>query len=234
MVSVIMKCNIGGLTRLAALAKDMGCCYVAFQPLIFNGNLLENADFKSEYWIEEPDINILKDAFKALDAIRQENIGQGFHVDTMPEKTIQHFMKKRIVNTCFAGYTRIFVNPQGDLSFVCFEPFGNIKTHPLKDAWLSEKAYALRGKIKQCNVNCTQFCSERPESDDIHNIHNQLASIRDLLFERESSFLRAMGSEIEGIDSNLKDSNKDFARAADEINALLKLMDNNWHKNGKI
>lgn len=171
MVSVIMKNNINEIGQLAAMAKKIGCCYIAFQPLIYNGSLLENIDFKSGFSIEEGDIRKLEEAFQKLGSVKERMLAESFHIDFMQEKTIQHFRKERKVNTCFAGFSRIFVNPQGDISFVCFESFGNIKSDRLRDVWLGSKADAIRKKIKECRVNCTQFCSERPESESLEIIH---------------------------------------------------------------
>jgi MoaA/NifB/PqqE/SkfB family radical SAM enzyme len=145
------------MVQLADLARGLGCCYLAFQPLIYNGSLLENNDFKSEFMVEGRDIRRLEDSFRKLGSIRKDLLSRGFHIDFMAEKTVQHFKKERKVNTCFAGFSRIFVNPQGDISFVCFESIGNIKVDRLSDVWYGQKANAIRKKIRECKVNCTQF-----------------------------------------------------------------------------
>jgi len=206
MVSVIMKNNIDEIARLVNLAKNAGCCYIAFQPLIYNGSLLENVDFKSGFSIEEGDIHKLEDAFQKLGSVKQQMLSRGFHVDFMQEKTVQHFRKERKVNTCFAGFSRIFINPQGDISFVCFESFGNIKSDRLSDVWYGQKAYAIRKRIKECGVNCTQFCSERPESESLEIIHknfqNDISSrfhnyICTGLLKQEYAFLDSLLREAE-------------------------------------
>jgi MoaA/NifB/PqqE/SkfB family radical SAM enzyme len=185
MVSVIMKNNIDEIIHLVNLAKGVGCCYLAFQPLVYNGSLLENVDFKSEFMIGEEEIRKLDDSFKKLELVREEMLPGGFMVDFMREKTIQHFRKERKVNTCFAGFSRIFVNPNGDISFVCFESFGNIKSDRLKDVWYGQKADAIRKNIKACKVNCTQFCSERPDSESPQVIHENFKKAIFSRFQKE-------------------------------------------------
>jgi len=198
MVSVIMRNNISNMIQLADLARSLGCCYLAFQPLIYNGSLLENNDFKSEFMVEGRDIRRLEDSFRRLGSVRQELLSRGFHIDFMAEKTIQHFKKERKVNTCFVGFSRIFVNPQGDISFVCFESIGNIKVDRLSDVWYGQKANAIRKKIRECKVNCTQFCSERPDSENLEKIHSAFkdtitsrfhAQIRVDMLKAEDAFL---------------------------------------------
>lgn len=199
MTSVIMKCNIEELPRLAILAEKMECCYISFQPLVNNGNLLASHNFQTDFWIGEEDIPKLWKVFQELECMKKR-YGQIIYIDFMPEKTIQHFKKERTVNTCFAGFSRIFVNPQGDISFVCFSSFGNTKTDKIKDVWYSEKAYEIRKEIKNCRVNCTQFCSERPESESTEIIHRnflrQINNLPDLsridLLKKENEFLQSI------------------------------------------
>lgn len=186
MVSVIMKSNIDEIARLVNLARSCGCCYIAFQPLIYNGSLLENVDFKSDFSIEEGDLHKLEGAFQRLGPLKQAMLSKNFHIDFMQEKTLQHFRRQRKVNTCFAGFSRIFVNPQGDISFVCFESFGNIKSDRLRDVWYGPKADAIRKRIKECKVNCTQFCSERPESESLEIIHR---NFKEAIFSRFHDYI---------------------------------------------
>jgi MoaA/NifB/PqqE/SkfB family radical SAM enzyme len=171
MCSVIMKCNVKGLPDLARFAKKMRCCYIAFQPIVDNNDLAAYADFKSDFLLEEPDVADLRETFKELDAMKREALSGDPHIDFMAEKTEQHFKRTRAVNTCFAGFSRIFVGPAGDASFVCMESIGNIREHSLAELWFSKKAWQLRKRIKACRSNCTQFCSERPASEKLGQIH---------------------------------------------------------------
>lgn len=204
LTSVITKANLEELPQLVRLAEKMRCCYLAFQPLVNNGNLLESLNIKTEFWIEEEDIPRLEKIFQQLESIKKQ-ANSGTCVDFMPEKTIQHFRRQRAVNTCFAGYTRIFVNPHGDISFVCFPSFGNVKTLSLNEAWFSKEAYEIREKLKTCAVNCTQFCSERPQSDDIKEIHQRLTGRiqrfslkeQESILERERLFLESMAKMVD-------------------------------------
>ncbi|MBU3934036.1 MAG: radical SAM protein [Candidatus Omnitrophica bacterium] len=172
-VSVIMKSNIEELAGLVELAEKTQCCGILFQPLINNGNLLENFNFDSDFWVEEEDVPRLEETFRKLEQMKNQ-MPPGVFIEFMPEKTIQHFRRQRRANTCFAGFNRIFVNPQGDISFVCFPSFGNVRANRLENVWHSEKAYEFRERLKNCQVNCTQFCSERPASESIEAIHRSL------------------------------------------------------------
>jgi MoaA/NifB/PqqE/SkfB family radical SAM enzyme len=184
MCSVIMKCNVRGLPDLVKLAKKTGCCYIAFQPMIDNNELTAYSDFKSNYLPEEQDILDLQNTFEELEYLKQESLPGDPCIDFMAEKTIQHFRRARTVNTCFAGFSRIFVSPVGDVSFVCLESLGNIRQHSLQELWFSEKAQATRKRIKKCRANCTQFCSERPESEKPFEIHENFFSKWEVLRQR--------------------------------------------------
>lgn len=199
--SVITKSNLDELPQLVNLAESLHCCNICFQPLVDNGNLLETLSFKNEFWIEEEDLPRLQKAFCELEQMKKNT---SLSINFMPEKTMQHFRRQRVVNSCFAGFTRIFVNPRGELSFVCFPSFGDIKTESLRQAWFSEKAFATRGQLKSCAVNCTQFCSERSQSDAIQEIHQrfkqEIQSIQaidqEFLIMQESSLLQLMSSLV--------------------------------------
>jgi len=203
LTSVIMKINIEELPELVNLAQRLQCCYICFQPLVQNGNLLESSDFKTDFWIEGQDILRLERMFGELEQIKI-NRSSCIGVDFMPEKTIQHFKRQRTVNSCFAGFTRIFVSAVGDISFVCFPSFGNIHTDLLRQSWFSEKAFGIRQQLKSCAVNCTQFCSERPYSDSIqeihqrfrHRIHSLQASEQEGLIAQECNFLKSMSELV--------------------------------------
>lgn len=216
--SVIMKLNINELPKLVDLAVNLQCCYTAFQPLVFNGNLLESHNFKSEFWIDEPELPGLENMFNELEGLKK-GLPKGFYVDFMREKTIQHFKRQRLANTCFAGFNRIFVNPKGDISFVCFESFGNIKNEPLKKAWNSKKAFEIRAKIKECKINCTQFCSERAQSEDIFQIHGRFSADEcAVIRKKEKRFLKAV---LQGVNMDKSGRDKDASRVAEELNELI-------------
>lgn len=166
---VITKDNFDQFASMVDLALSKECCFIAFQPLIYNGNLLENKEIHSAFWLEREDVERLRRAFEELGVLKKK-LEREITIAFTPEKTCQHYLRDRRVNSCFAGYNRIFLNPQGDVSFVCFESFGNIRQMRLRDLWYSSKAQDLRRQIAQCEVNCTQFCSERPESDDFGEI----------------------------------------------------------------
>ncbi|NQU19304.1 radical SAM protein [bacterium] len=221
LVSVIMRDNMEGLSLLVKLAEKMQCCDIVFQPLVYNGSLLENIDFESNFWIRKEDISKLENSFREIECMKRE-MSKRLSIGYMPEKTIQHFKRERRVNSCFAGFNRFFINPQGDISFVCFEAFGNIKHDSLKKVWHSEKAYEIREKLKKCEVNCTQFCSERPESESIENIHKNFLDgiktfpqdIRQNLLRKEYRFLESILHEAS--DKHLEQEIKGIQRRIDE------------------
>lgn len=213
LTSVIMKASLKELPELVNLAEKLHCCYICFQPLVDNGNLLESSNLKTGFWIEEEDVPMLQKAFSELEQMKKSK-SSFMGVDFMPEKTIQHFRRQRAINSCFAGFTRIFINSLGDISFVCFYSLGNTKTESLKQVWFSEKAFATRQQLKSCTVNCTQFCSERPQSDAIQEIHQRFKqemqsfqpSEQEGLIAQERSFLQSMLALIgsSGITENEK------------------------------
>jgi len=172
---VAMRQNAADLDGLVKLADANGFCYVALQPVVDNSGLwLQENKRCGEFWIGEES---LPDLLRSLDKIEDFKRSKSMPVvDVMGSKMISYFKGEWRVNSCYAGFSRIFVNPLGDISFVCFESFGNIRRDKLKDAWYGSSAGAIREKIKNCGLNCTQFCSERPESENLKVIHDNFMS----------------------------------------------------------
>jgi len=83
------------------------------------------------------------------------------------------------------------------ICFVCNGPnnekhqhFGIGNEDSINEVWFSEKANYFRDTIKACKRNCAQFCSIRPSSDSITDIHSRLIKDDDLfLVFRELNFL---------------------------------------------
>ncbi|MFA5319767.1 MAG: radical SAM protein [Candidatus Omnitrophota bacterium] len=172
---VAMRQNAADLDGLVRLADANGFCYVALQPVVDNSGLwLQENKHCGEFWIGEES---LPDLRRSLDRIEDFKRSKRMPVvDVMGSKMISYFRGEWRVNSCYAGFSRIFVNPLGDISFVCFESFGNIRRDKLKDAWYGQAAGGIREKIKNCGLNCTQFCSERPESESPQIIHDRFLS----------------------------------------------------------
>ena len=218
LVSVIVKPNLGQLVEMARFAEKMQCSCLSLQPLISNENLLKTKECKSELWLDEDDVVRLGDVFKQLSVIKAENGDTGIRLDFMPEKTMQHYRRERQVNTCFAGYNRIFINPQGDISFVCFDAFANIKTDRLDKAWTSAKAFEARKKIRKCTAFCTQFCSEREESESIGIIHTKVAQLGETAIKAENEFLSEMAVVLR---RKAESGDRDVLQALNEVEAIL-------------
>ena len=214
---VITKHNLQELPALAELVHSRGGNYIAYQPLVNNGYARWETECNSKLWVGEEDIPQLEECFRALDRLKEKKIREGMSIDFMAEKTIQHYRRQHRVNTCFAGYNRFFINPKGDISFVCYESFGNVRTGTLRDAWLSEKAYELRKKIRCCNVNCTQFCSERPQSEKLSEIHRCLYEPLKKLGSLENAFLEEIHRELGGLEGKTEAMTK----ALEELQRLL-------------
>jgi MoaA/NifB/PqqE/SkfB family radical SAM enzyme len=235
MVSVIMKKNMEELPDLADLAKQIGCCYIAFQPLVNNGDLsaaIESSElWKNDLWIGEKDIPRLQQILDILGEKKKE-FSHDPYIEIMPEKTLKHYRGQDFGNTCFAGFNRVFVNPQGDMSFVCFQTsFGNIKKDSLKKIWYSEDTNKIRKLIRDCKKSCTQFCSERSQSDDICLIHKRLeeesavlpVDVRMSIRNQEHSFLQTMKEALDSAENQ----DTDIINTLGKLENILISMDRN-------
>lgn len=212
---VVMRQNAADLEGLVKIADDNGFCYVALQPVVDNSGLwLQENKHCGEFWIGRESLPDLRKSLERIERFKRSK--RMPVVDVMGEKIVNYFKGEWRPNSCYAGFSRIFVNPLGDISFVCFESFGNIRRDKLKDAWYGRAAGAIRERIKNCTLNCTQFCSERPGTESLKMIHdNFIAALpagagRPAAFEllkKEYDFLRGL-EEYCGKDETLQ---KDMA-----------------------
>ncbi len=221
MCSVVMRQNIADLEALVDLAERNHFCYLALQPIVDNSGLWQQPqEWKNAFWINHDDLPKLQASLERLEQLKKEKEKKNFTINVMAEKTLDYFRSGLRVNTCFAGFSRVFVNQLGDISFICFESFGNIKRDKLKDVWYGDKSNRLRKKIKECASNCTQFCSERPESENLEIVHRNFVNtifsrffnrncrldneLCEILLIKEIGFLQDFLSKRQG-DSNLED-----------------------------
>jgi len=112
MVSVIMKNNIDEIMQLVNLAKGIGCCYLAFQPLVYNGSLLENVDFKSEFLVGEEDICKLDDSFRKLESLREKMLPGGFNGGFYARENNPAFQETEKGEHVFCGVQQDFCQSQ--------------------------------------------------------------------------------------------------------------------------
>ncbi len=183
---VVMRQNAADLYDLVKIADANDFCYVALQPVVDNSGLwLQENKRCGEFWIGEESLPDLRRSLARVEEFKRSKSMPV--VDVMGEKIISYFKGEWRVNSCYAGFSRIFVNPLGDISFVCFESFGNIKKDRLKEAWYGPAAAAIRDKIKNCVLNCTQFCSERPGTENLKVIHDNFAAALSRRFDKPAS-----------------------------------------------
>ena len=170
--SVIMKETVAGMVRLVECARSCHAVYIAFQPLVDN-TALDRAEIEQiPGWIQPAEMPMLKRQMKKLIALKKQYAAlNDICIDAMPEKTYAHFLRQYRPNTCFAGFSRLFIAADGSVSFVCKESFGTIKRQALKDILLSDHAQHARLAINSCTTPCTQFCSERPVSENFKAIY---------------------------------------------------------------
>ncbi len=72
---------------------------------------------------------------------------------------------------CYNGFKELYVNADGEglmcdgqLEFLS-DSFGNVRTQPIREAWSSPEARAMRRRVIDCRHACTQDCYRRRESD---------------------------------------------------------------------
>jgi MoaA/NifB/PqqE/SkfB family radical SAM enzyme len=177
-----------GMLDFCIKYKFSGIC---IQPYVCNSDL--RGEKGNEFWIKKERLPVLRDILNKIED-RKNQIP--LHVDIASDKIYNYFANPMYIDRCYAGFTRALVVGK-KICFVCNGPnnekhqhFGEADKDSVDNVWFSEQANFFRNTIKTCKKNCVQFCSIRPSSDSLVDIHQRLLDKHNLfLLFREIELL---------------------------------------------
>lgn len=190
-LSVLMDQTLDTLYDMLDFCIRHGFSSITIQPYVCNSDL--RGQKQDEFWIKDERVQLLRNT---LDRIEEKKGKIPLHIDLESEKIYNYFARPLYVDKCYAGFTRALVVGK-KINFVCNGPndeqcqhFGMVDKDSVNEVWSSEKAHFFRGTIKSCRNSCVQFCSIRPSSDSLIDIHQRLLDKRNLfLLFREIELL---------------------------------------------
>jgi MoaA/NifB/PqqE/SkfB family radical SAM enzyme len=190
--AVLMNQTLDTMYNMLDFCAEYNICNISIQPYVYNGDFRQVG--KDKFWIPQDRLSLLRDVLDKIES-KREKLPLGIEVSS--EKIYNYFSNPTYTDKCYAGFTRaILVGKK--INFICNGPndekhqhFGMADKDSLVDVWYSEKANFFRKTIKSCARNCAQFCSIRPASDSITDIHQRLIKYNNLfLVFRELNFLK--------------------------------------------
>lgn len=166
--TTIMKANVGELYDIISLVSNLGVECLVYHPVVVAQEDMQNTSSQARFWLNENDINKLKEQIDKIVNYQKNNGLVVFIHD--PYLWIKHF-KGQLTKKEWKCNPFVFVNigPDGELRS-CGAAFGNIKEMPLNACLETPEAVRARKIMKNCAKPCLQTCWANPEADSLTNI----------------------------------------------------------------
>lgn len=164
LVCIVMNETVGELTAFVNCACEAGADRVLFQPI----GPTYGAIFERDWYTSDPyfvrDLDTLNRQIDELVALAKAGDTVGNSVEHL-EKIRAYFRDPNTVQVpdgkCMAGQSGLIIQRNGDMRF-CYRidgAFGNVNDGSIREAWRSEKARELRGKIRTCREPCISLAN---------------------------------------------------------------------------
>lgn len=153
--TVITKKNMHELVDLVKLVEDKRLDGIIFNPL---GPTIDS----DPRWFEKTDLwfDNLNEINKVLDELINLK-KKGAAILNPPEQfeEMKKYFEKPYLpvrDKCMVGITNLSITCDGYIH-TCFKmpPLGNVREITPQEAWDSDRAREIRGKIKNCNIHCS-------------------------------------------------------------------------------
>jgi len=163
LTTVVTDKNFDELLDIYAIVKEKGLHEVAFNPYNIDTSYMKKKDYdENEFWVQDKNIEKLKKICEKLIELkkREGKIGTTFlSLKLMPE----YFEKKERFNSgiCLAGFSYMYIKPNGDVDVCGKGPSLNVKNHSIKEIWYSPTFAKTRLLIRKCKRPCLMLCFPR-------------------------------------------------------------------------
>jgi len=168
LVCILMRETVPQLAEYARWAEELGVDRILYQPVAENvGRPEKRADWHRESDLFVRDLETLEHSIDALD----ERGRRPAHMD-MPLRPLremrEYFVRPESFQIrrrhCMLGQTDLQIDPSGILYMCDVEQtaFGHVDDGPIRRAWRSERARAVRRAIQECQRPCASMCNRSP------------------------------------------------------------------------
>ena len=168
LICILMRETVPQLAAYARWAEELGVDRILFQPLAENlGRPEKRPDWYRESHLFVRDLETLE---QSIDALNLRG-SRAAHLE-MPLRPLQE-MREYFVRPdsfqirrgpCMLGQTDLQIDPSGIL-YMCdvqYTAFGHLDDGPVRQAWRSERARAVRSAIRDCRRPCASMCNRSP------------------------------------------------------------------------
>jgi len=162
---VVTNKNVDEILAMHDFVKDMDLHEVAYNPYNIDTSYTKNKKYEDdEFWVTGANLKKLRRISKKLIQLkkREGRIGTPFFtLKLMPE----YFEKKEKFRRgiCLAGFTYMYVKPNGEVDVCGKGPSLNVREHSIREIWYSPNFAKTRLKIRKCKRPCLMLCFPRIE-----------------------------------------------------------------------
>ena len=179
LICIIMRETAPQLAEYAQWAEELGVDRILFQPLAEPlGRPEKRADWHRESNLFVRDLEPLEHSIDALNRRGRRSAHMEMPLRPLREMR-EYFVRPESFQIgrgrCMVGQTDLQIDPSGIL-YMCdvrHTAFGHVDDGPVRQAWRSERARAVRRAIRECRRPCSSLCNRSPG-----------------LWEKASTFLR--------------------------------------------
>lgn len=171
LILTLSNYNFEDLEEYFWLAEKLSADSLYITPVVANNVELYKQspdDDKNGFWISGERLKKFEKIFEKFDALQKGK----YHLDYPSYALLKKYFGRKVGKndwTCFAGYRRFVLLPDGSIQ-MCGEIIGNVRQTPsVKKLWTSPAARKRRAWIKQCRQYCLQDCHARRESASLEN-----------------------------------------------------------------
>jgi len=163
LTTVVCDKNLDELLDIVKMVEELGLYEVSFNPYNVDTSYMLTKDYeKDEFWVKAKNLPKLRKICKELIKIKKTKglVGTPFF---MLEMMPIYFEKKRKFNEglCMAGYSYMYIKPNGEVDVCGKGPSLNVRNHSLKTIWYSLHFTKTRWKIMNCKRPCLMLCFPR-------------------------------------------------------------------------
>ncbi|MEW6557424.1 MAG: radical SAM protein [Elusimicrobiota bacterium] len=150
---IIKADNLDHLVKLVEFTKDIKFDHINFQPIF------EWTEY-SKTLKKDIAISKLKEVLHSLIEYKLKYPDLILNESRHFEMFLPYFTGsiKQDRNICDVGFKNVFIYPDLDITFSCFEKFGNLREQSIDILWKSKEANKIREKVKKCQKVCLATC----------------------------------------------------------------------------
>lgn len=160
LTTVVTNINLDEILSIYKVVNKFGLNAVDYNPYNIDTSYTKNKNYEeNEFWIRGKGLKKLKNICKTLEELKrkEEKIGTPLYIlNSMPK----YFEKKKRFkhSICLAGFTYMYVKPNGEIDVCGKGPSLSVRKHSIKEIWFSPQFAKARLLIQRCKRPCLMLC----------------------------------------------------------------------------